>query len=44
MQHHHYGLTEIEMMMPWEREVYLTMLIQHMSEEEEKAKANQQKR
>ena len=26
------------MMIPWEREVYLTMLIEHMRKEEEKAK------
>jgi hypothetical protein len=31
-------------MIPWEREVYLTMLIEHMRKEEEKAKANQSKR
>ena len=38
MQHHRYSLNEIEMMMPWEREVYLTMLIEHIKEETKKAK------
>lgn len=38
MQHHHYSLTEIEEMIPWEREVYLTLLIEHVKEENEKAK------
>ncbi len=37
MQHHHYSLTEIEHMIPWEREVYLTMLIEHIKEETERA-------
>ena len=36
MQHHHYSLTEIEMMMPWEREIYITMLLEHLKEEKEK--------
>ena len=33
MQHHKYSLTEIENMMPWEREVYLTLLQQYIEEE-----------
>ena len=40
MQHHKYSLTEIENMMPWEREVYLTLLEQYI--EEENLKAQQQ--
>ena len=38
IQHHKYSLTEIENMMPWEREVYTILLEQHLKEEEEKAK------
>ena len=38
MQHHKYSLTEIENMIPWEREVYLTLLEQHIEEENLKAK------
>ena len=38
MQHHKYSLTEIENMIPWERDVYVTLLKQHLEEEEEKAK------
>ena len=38
MQHHKYSLTEIEKMMPWEREIYLTLLNQYVEEENEKAK------
>jgi hypothetical protein len=33
MQHHKYSLTELENMMPWEREVYLTLLQQYIEEE-----------
>ena len=40
MQHHKYSLTELENMIPWEREVYLTLLQQYI--EEENLKANQQ--
>ena len=37
MQHHKCSLTEIENMMPWEREVYLGLLNQHIEEENLKA-------
>ena len=30
MQHHKYSLTELENMIPWEREVYLTLLQQYI--------------
>ena len=33
MQHHKYSLTEIENLIPWEREVYLTLLQQWIEEE-----------
>jgi len=37
MQHHKYSLTEIENMMPWERDIYLALLNQHIEEENLKA-------
>jgi hypothetical protein len=37
IQHHKYSLTEIENMIPWEREVYLTFLTQYIEEENLKA-------
>ena len=40
MQHHKYSLTEIENLMPWERDVYVTLLKQHLEEEELKRKQN----
>lgn len=39
VQHHKYSLTEIEEMLPWEREIYLTLLQQHL--EDEKLKQQQ---
>ena len=33
MQYHKYSLTELENMMPWEREIYLTLLQQYIEEE-----------
>jgi hypothetical protein len=47
MQHHKYSLTEIEHMMPWEREVYVGLLLQHIEDEKMKQrheKMNQQAR
>ena len=38
MQHHKYSLTELENMIPWEREVYITMLLQHIKNENERLK------
>ena len=38
MQHHKYSLTEIENMMPWERDIYVALLNQYVEEETEKAK------
>ena len=32
MQHHKYSLTEIENMMPWERQVYTTLLLQYLDQ------------
>ena len=33
MQHHKYSLTEIENMMPWEREIYTRLLLQWLEDE-----------
>ena len=34
MQYHKYSLTEIENMIPWERDVYVGLLQQHLADEE----------
>ena len=44
MQHYHYSLTEIDEMMPWEREIYVDMLITYIKEENEKRKQEAQNR
>ena len=36
MQHHKYSLYEIENMMPWERDIYLNMLMNYIKEENER--------
>ena len=36
MQHHKYSLTELENMLPWERDIYVNLLITHIKEENEK--------
>ena len=36
MQHHKYSLTELEKMMPWEREIYIGLLAEHIKEENER--------
>ena len=41
MQHHKYSLTELENMMPWEREIYVSLLQQHVEEENLKAQQQQ---
>ena len=33
IQHHKYSLTEIENMIPWEKEIYLALLEQYIEEE-----------
>ncbi len=42
MQYHKYSLTEIENLIPWERDIYGALLQQHI--EEEKLKQEQQAR
>lgn len=38
MQEHNYSLTELENMIPWEREVYVSMLIEHLNKKTEENK------
>jgi|TARA_R100000988_G_scaffold15968_1_gene7897 hypothetical protein len=41
MQYHKYSLTEIENLIPWERDIYVGLLQQHLEEEELKRKQQQ---
>jgi hypothetical protein len=38
MQHHKYSLTELEGMIPWERQLYVDLLIQYLEQENERLK------
>tara|TARA_B100001094_G_scaffold329704_1_gene393053 strand:+ start:1524 stop:1658 length:135 start_codon:yes stop_codon:yes gene_type:complete len=41
LQYHNWSLFELENMMPWEREIYVGLLIEHLEEEKnEMAKQN----
>jgi hypothetical protein len=41
MQHHKYSLTELDDMIPWEREIYISLLLQHLKEREDAIKQQQ---
>ncbi|MBT5441072.1 MAG: hypothetical protein HOK88_07070 [Candidatus Marinimicrobia bacterium] len=44
MQHHKYSLSEIENMIPWERDVYVALLTNYIVEENKRIEQqNQQK-
>jgi hypothetical protein len=36
MQHHNYSLSDLENMIPWEREIYVDMLVEHIKAENKK--------
>jgi len=36
MQHHKYSLTELDNMIPFEREIYVNLLMQYIKEENER--------
>jgi hypothetical protein len=36
MQHHKYSLTELDNMLPWEKEIYVGLLLQHLEEEKQR--------
>jgi DNA replication initiation complex subunit (GINS family) len=38
MQHHKYSLTELENLIPWEREIYINLLTNFIKDENEKLK------
>ena len=44
MQHHNYALSDIENLIPWERDIYLDMLITFLKEEKEKRREEHMKR
>ena len=40
MQYHKYSLTELDGMIPFERDIYIQMLLDHMKEQEEKKRGD----
>ena len=40
MQYHKYSLTELDGMIPFERDIYIQMLLDHLKEQEEKNRQN----
>jgi len=44
MQHHKYSLSELENMIPWERTIYVNMLIKFLDEEKERLQLQQMQR
>ena len=36
MQHYNYSLTELENMIPWERDIYVNLLLNHVKEEKQR--------
>tara|TARA_A200000113_G_scaffold220649_2_gene231142 strand:+ start:2148 stop:2309 length:162 start_codon:yes stop_codon:yes gene_type:complete len=44
MQHHNYSLTEIENMLPWERDIYVALLTQWVEEQNDQMQKAQARR
>jgi hypothetical protein len=44
MQHHKYSLTELDNLIPWERQVYIDLLMRYLEEENEKIREQQRNR
>ena len=43
MQHHNYSLAELENMIPWERDIYLGLLLNYIKEEKERQEEENRK-
>jgi len=44
MQHHKYSLSELEGMLPWEREIYINLLLEFLKEEKERREEQMRRR
>jgi len=44
VQLHNWSITEIENMLPWERDIYIDKLIEHIKEENKKIEEQNRKR
>ena len=43
MQEHRYSLEELDSMMPWEREIYIALLKEHIEKKNEQIQSEQAK-
>ena len=43
MQHHNYSLSDLDNMIPWEREIYVDMLLEHITEENKRQEEQNRK-
>ena len=43
MQHHNYSLEELENMVPWEREIYIGLLMNYLQKEKEQREQEKRK-
>ena len=44
MQHHNYSLVELEDMIPWEREIYIGLLMNYLEDEKKKREEEENNR
>lgn len=44
MQHHKYSLQELDNLIPWEREIYINLLLQYLKQKEDEIKQKQNNR
>ena len=42
MHQYHYSLSDLENMMPWEREIYTALLVDHLKEKRERLREAKQ--
>jgi len=42
MHHHKYSLSELENMIPWERNIYISLLVDYLKKEKERLELQQQ--
>ena len=42
MQHHSYSLSDLNNMIPWEREIYIGLLVQYLEEEKKRIEEEKQ--
>ena len=42
-QHHHWSIDELEKMYPWEREIYVGLLVKHIKDSNEQQKEENRK-